>query len=243
MSLKKNSKKAAVLLALFTLLSTSTYQNVFADEPNTAQNISSSDSSNKMAEDIIKLREWLSSYNVDDDTIDSLINKLEQGEIWDSLNPEKANLGVSSKINNEESKIVYPDGSIAITGLEKGIEDRKINIGSVSSGTGYRVYKNCKVYHNAGIVNLEFYANYTIAQGAYDKIDGVRDARSTSLGGVATRVSFGRKKIQENANGPAKARFEVFFVSYDNKASGNYWIDLDVGKDTAKSYYTGVRVD
>ena len=192
-----------------------------------------------------ELIQWFKDNGLNQETISSLMKKLDNNEPLDSVNPTMQSRGIVTYSNENETKIVYPDGSIAITGIEGGeiidvTQSRAaITGGTVSSGSGYFTRKGVKVYHNSGILNMSFYATYTNVQGGYDKIDSVYDKKCTSYLGTWSYVSFGRQKIFEDANGPARARFEIIYNASigASSSSGNYYLDLRVGKDTATAVF------
>lgn len=195
----------------------------------------------KSREDVIK---WFKDNGVDQETINELMNKLDNNEPLDSINPSMKSMGRCVYSDDTQTKVVYPDGSISITGLEGGeiIESPKsragLSGGSGSSGSGYSSRRGVKVYHNSGVVDMSYYANYTFVQGGYDKIDGVYNKKCVSYLGTWTYLSFGRQKITENLNGPARARFEVIYnANAGTEASCNYWLDIRVGKDSAKAVF------
>lgn len=193
-------------------------------------------------EEVIK---WFKDNGVDQETINSLMEKLNNNEMLDSINPEMQSRGIVTYSDDNETRIVYPDGSITVTGIEGGeiinVPQSRASIsgGSVSSGSGYSTRKGAKVYHNSGFLNMSFYATYTNVQGGYDKIDSVYDKKCTSYLGNWSYLSFGRQKIKEDANGPARARFEVIYNASigESNSSGNYYLDLRVGKDSATAVF------
>lgn len=244
---KRVKNSVAIALAIISIAPISASSgSVFASEKKSDVAIVSSEEkineydNIKFEKDLIELRSWLSSYDVEASTIDELIQKFREGKVWDSMNPDKFSQGTKIQISETEHKTVYPDGSIMVMGVEKGKEEKCLTPGKPTTGTGYKTFKGSKVYANVGALRLSFIADYTYAQNGYDTINGVRDARCTTVGGTWSQKYFGRKKSKENSSGPAKARFEIQFTSYNNSASSNYWIDLTVGRDTARTYYTGV---
>lgn len=244
MKLKKISTLAMVCSLLVTTIASSEVYALNSSLIN-QNNISKNSDTEIMSinkEEVIK---WFKDNGLDQDTIDSLIKKLDSGKLIDAINPSMKSRGIVTYSDNYKTKIIYPDGSITITGIEGGeiinIPKTKASItgGTSSTGSGYTIRKGAKVYHNSGVLNMSFYATYTNVQGGYDKIDSVYDKKCTSYLGTWSYISFGRQKIFEDANGPARARFEVIYNASagSSTASGNFYLDLRVGGDTATAVF------
>lgn len=230
MFLKKMSKVIAAALLILSVQST-TANIGLAMESNDSKEINLNLISSLSNEDIEELKTFLSCYGVDDLTIVNLINKLQNGELLDSINPEKQHLGIVEKIGNEREKVTYPDGSIVIKGIDN-IQNRAISGGTVSSGTGYSSRIGARIYHNAGLINCEFYADYTNVQGGYDIIEKVYRYDIRVLGGSFTGATLAINKKYENSQGNAWAslRFKVSTLGLVDSIAN---LDLFVGRDTA----------
>ncbi|MDO5707377.1 MAG: hypothetical protein Q4P31_01895 [Andreesenia angusta] len=102
-------------------------------------------------EDELKsLEEDLRKDGTDEDTIIRLIEKLKDGEIWDSFKPEYKDLKPQISTENY-SKTVYPDGSYCIEKTEPVYNYSPRAISTV---------KSIKVVKHAVLVNMSFYADY-----------------------------------------------------------------------------------
>jgi len=134
--------------------------------------------------------------DIDVQTQERLLVKLESGQLIDSLNPEKINEGVSTKFTNQQSsntiridainaytiRTVFPDGSVSVRGIEPGP-------GTVC-GTGYCNYNNTKISYNTGVINSSFLANYSIVNGGYSSISRVWNADVYVLGGTVSDLEL-----------------------------------------------------
>ena len=64
-------------------------------------------------EELDQVKENLLKNDVDEETADKLILKLQNGELWDSMNPKYRDLEPQIKTEHYE-KTTYPDGSICV---------------------------------------------------------------------------------------------------------------------------------
>lgn len=133
---------------------------------------------------------------IDEATQEKLIEKVKNGELLDSLNPQKASEGItttdyeksvagSEPLEGYTSKTVFPDGSFItmkvtptkVTPYDEendGITPQDVTPGSGSvCGSGYCNIVDAKVSYDTGVIYAEFLANYTIANGGYDSITKV----------------------------------------------------------------------
>ncbi len=241
MKLKISTLAIASFLAVTTIasdkalaLNLETSQNSKLEDSNITSSIS--------REEVIK---WYQENGVDQETIDSLMKKLDNNELLDSINPSMKSKGIVTFSDENETRIVYPDGSISITGVEGGeinyVPQSKASIsgGTTSSGSGYFIRKGAKVYNKSGILDMHFYADFTNVQRGDDKIDRVYDKKCKSYLGTWTLDTFKITKTFENLNGPATARFEVLYNATigESSSTGNYYLELQVGKDTSKAVF------
>lgn len=184
------------------------------------------------------LANWLIENGVNENTKDKLMEKLEKGEMWDSIsggNPVKI-----EKLDEMTEKTIYEDGSIIVSGseLENNKNNRALSGGTTQSGSGYISRLNVKVYQNSGVINAHFYANYTNANGGYDIIDSIRDPKVVTVGGTVSDIKLKMVKRREDAGGHAQARLSFTVSSYGGVVGGNCWLDLRVGGDNAYTKYS-----
>lgn len=119
------------------------------------------------------VRGFFLHHGVEPRVADRLIHDFENGKVPDSL-------GGVEPVSSQEltadgqafTKLVYPDGSVAVVGHETGSSSRLRDTAQckVAVGSGYRTFTNCQVYNNAGFYSMQFYANFTLLRGAPDRI-------------------------------------------------------------------------
>lgn len=137
---------------------------------------------------------FLTKYKVNEETQLQLIEKIENGEMLDSdLNKEPINFYTVESDLITENVAVFEDGSIGVTTLdltEAEVEDSNNMItpygiytgdGSVTSGSGYKNYKNAQVYHNTTLVSAGFYADFTVVNGVGSYITYLDQAYTLSV--------------------------------------------------------------
>lgn len=129
------SKKLKKLLAFgfitLSLGSTPYLTESFANENNQAQQSKGFENVDVKVKKVNKkeVKTWLKENGVDDSTADSLMKKLEKNQAWDSLKNKKAKIktqGIVEKINKDETKTTYPDGTIELTEITDGAVTTKI---------------------------------------------------------------------------------------------------------------------
>lgn len=218
--------------------------------------------------DVLAIQEFFNKYNVDLTTQNDLLNKLEKGEVWDSLkeNTQPINIIESSdEEGNKEQIEVYEDGSISVTTIAPEIVetfdepfeqplletptsgsgtgliqpmDVHIGTGTVTSGSGYRAYKHVQVRKSIGIADAHFYADFTLVQGGMDFIQRVYDYKLVGQGGSANFNSLRIVRAKETQDYKASAKLDFTFVLVNGAGSTSCWLKLFVGKDTYSSAYS-----
>ena len=123
----------------------------------------------------VEVERFLSKYGVTRETQASLFEKLEKGEIWDSMRGVEAVNEV--RINRLETLSTYPDGSVAVFSIYDGTEGLgatppSMALQSVSecsfSGSHYAMYwKNCLAKWSYGTTSYTLRFNYRHDQGSW----------------------------------------------------------------------------
>lgn len=99
-----------------------------------------------------EIRKMLKNEGSDDKTIDKLILKLKNGELWDSFKPEYKKIKPQIDTPNYK-KTVYPDGSMRIVGsITNGI--------SLFKSEDLHYENDVQIYHNTIVINAYFTMNY-----------------------------------------------------------------------------------
>lgn len=145
----------SALLFAFALSATATAASMTPPQPREAagsQNIDSSLSENELDE----LRAFLQMNHVPASDQDTLINKLEEGIPWDSLN-NKSPVSVETIRTRTEERVIsrFEDGSVSVSALSLPSES--------NNGTGLRSVSSCKLKSSSN-----YHANYT---GCYGNVD------------------------------------------------------------------------
>lgn len=195
-------------------------------------------------EGILQVKDFLNQYGVTESTQNELIEKINNGQILDSMK-EGAEAVSVYKINNSdvvETVAVYPDGSISVTGIEPNNDEFRehdnitpfaIEGGSIISGSGYTGYKDRRVYHNTGIINAQFQADYTIVNGGNDFISNVYDEKIMVFLGNHSNTNLKIVRRTETLDNPAQAKLSFDLKYYTGAFSGNVFLQLFVGNNRA----------
>lgn len=243
------TKKCIVLFTLATLLSTSFACPVYAVESNKVSNNSTVIiennniiEANKLSiDEEASLTGFLSENDVDSSTINSLIDKVNKGELWDCLKEEYNNIEpsyVNTSPNGETTeKYVYPDGSIKVCEINapQDIQSRSVSDIFWNSGSGYSIARGAKVRESVGLATASFYADFELIRGGYDQINRVYDYSITTLGGTYSSPSLSIVRSKESVSYPAEAKLNFDFSFYNGSAGQTCWVKLKVGND---KYYS-----
>lgn len=197
-----------------------------------------SDSKGKLTKaDEQSISEGLAGLGVDEKTQHKLIKKLERGELWDSMNPEKIEAVKDQLVVSEEkpvAKYVFGDGSVLVNKLELPSTSPYPTLegGTQSCGSGYCTFQNVKVFRDDGLIKCYYYANYTVLNGAPDYISNVFSYNITVRGGSYSNPSL-KILIPEEVEGGYPAQAELFYnwQVTGGLANGLNRLDLYVGHD------------
>lgn len=232
-------KKLLCFALMLIILSSSTM--ILAEEVSTEKQLD--------GEVLNVIKEKLRTYNVSEDTIQNLIEKLHNGEIWDSLSGEYHDLEPQI-VENGYSKTIYPDGSIKVEKVEItdetevlyydgeqiiDINNGEISIlssgisgGTVTSGSGYVIVRNARVYVDTVFIDMKFYADYDQLQNRTSKIVNVKNE---AVGGLFFNISDINLSItNQNGSGDtaATARLRAQASSQFLGGSTTIWLQLNV---------------
>lgn len=200
--------------------------------------------------DVQEIIDGFNEYKVDKETQEALLEKLDDGKIWDSLDPnaEPVESHVQKFENGFSKKVdTYADGSVVATEVEidypeiapqpsgniRALATPTVSGGTVTSGSGYLTVTGAKVNYDAVVIKCFFYANYQLVQGAYDKISWVSptaEAYIHIIGGTFSERQMSLPKSAENINGPAYATLS-FIASASSIGTMACLLKLSVGND------------
>jgi len=194
-------------------------------------------------QDQTALREWFTSQGVQSATQDALIAKLDSGSLLDSMSQSVEPTSTTSVQTATElvSRSVYPDGSVAVTSLEKpavtaggakagsrSLQPQQITGCKESNGGGYVVESNCKVEIATGPYDLWFNATYERYTGGA-QIDTANKANAVVKYGnlvAAPTVTIKRKK--QDGSLEAYAQEHALYKSTSLGSSEDLYVSLRV---------------
>lgn len=141
-------------------------------------------------EDESRIVTELNDYGVSNKDVNSLINKLKHGILWDSLTDAAP---VSEEIkhldNGDTTQIIYKyeDGSVYVTETIEGeetfyespsdnsIQPLSVSGGSSQTGSGYTLIKGASVTGSNVLISMKFKADYEQWSGGGGKINNAYD--------------------------------------------------------------------
>lgn len=198
-------------------------------------------------DDIKSLKEFFKTYKVSKDTQYLLIDKLNKGELWDSLKGQEPVSVSEIEVRKDvvETIATYNDGSIVVSGFEPDITEEvavvspfAVDPGTVTGGSGYTNHKGAKVYVYVGVANAHFYSDFTLVNGGNDYISSVYDYKIVGIGGAATYNNLAITKKTESLDGKASAKLDFTWIAFNGSTSATCWLRLNVGGDTYGSTYS-----
>lgn len=195
------------------------------------------------SDDWDNLRSYWSRFGVAEATQERLIDGLNRGAFPDSFTDAAP---VNEKTLKTETSVLtirtFADGSISTTGINaspastsRGVTPLSVSGCTVSSGSGYRTFTNCKVEGTNGNVSVWFYANYTLVQGAADYISWYGSAAASSVPGSTSKPFWSVVRLNELAGTRAQVSATTTW-SY-GVGSQTYTTSLGVGGDSAVSSF------
>ncbi|MFE5309535.1 hypothetical protein [Isoptericola sp. NPDC056605] len=189
-----------------------------------------------------ELSQFLNENGVSPAVQEELFQKLEHGEMWDSMSEmEPVSTTSATDANVVKVTSVFADGSISVEEVEKPGEASPgqvapLSVGgcqSSSSGSGYVSRYDCKASASTGIMTMGFYISYTLVQGGYDYIFDVHSPFRSVVTGTATTAKASIVKARENSTGSSWAKSVSTYTGFAGAPSGTYEMRALVGKDTA----------
>lgn len=103
----------------------------------------------------------------------------------------------------------------------------------VSSGSGFKSYKNCVVQRNSATANISFRASYTIVNKGNDYISTIGQAGHRCFAASCSNVKSRIIKKNESSTGKAVARASMDVTLAGGIASRSFWVQLEVGGNKA----------
>lgn len=191
----------------------------------------------------IELSRNLDELNIQVETQKMLIEKLENGQLWDCMREESisafANMEFNFTPDNLVKRMVFEDGSV----LQQEVDFEEATItrglsesnGSIQTYSFMRTtYKDVKISISNGLSGGGFYADYVIDLNAYnDGILSVRDPYCNVVGGDYSEMSVTINRSYEDYSKkkPAEATYSVHISYLGNAGAETLIIKMYVGND------------
>lgn len=168
-----------------------------------------------------EIRNGLAKYDVDEETQNHLIWKLENGEMWDSMSGEYIDLQPQERYFSENhlfEKTTYPDGSIKISDIYGGEYKEFDPIGTCGIGGGdfewgsagrWWKYTGATASESIILVKASFKIDYSGHERLQAQIDRIYDYSIMIIGGTYSYEHF--KIIRKTASGNNAAEAELKF--------------------------------
>jgi len=235
----KGKRLITTIFALVTIISMFLSTSIYAGE----------NKNNKItitAQEKSQIVESLHDNGVDNKTINRLIEKLEDGIMWDSFKEEYRNIRPAYIIESPDGtiteKYVYPDGSIRVSTLvvpkynhqpndNQTINPMSVGGGTWISGSGYRTCYGAYVKEDMVLLLGAFYADFTLLDGAYDYISDAYDYEIRVIGGTHDDDSLVITRSTETSTKYAEAKLQ-WTTDVSGGASSTCWVKLNVGKNS-----------
>lgn len=199
-----------------------------------------------------EVHQFWDEHGVTKDVQDSLVEKLEDGFLHDAdlgtVDPVKTRFAIRGNFSQEI--LVFPDGSISVTGNQIGNESVKgkspliaspkatsIGGSQVTSGSGYSNYRNCTVFGSTATVQAFFVANYRIVQGSYNDSITWHGAPGQQCAGAICETPYcTHGNSRESSARPASASY-FFQCSAGRLVPATGQISLEVGNYRTRVHF------
>lgn len=193
------------------------------------------------AEQIDEVRDGLRSYNVPEEQVNRLIGKLEQGELWDSIDPQKHPVDIED-FENEQGKGTierFADGSVVVSTLQVPIDannsliqPRLIVPGSIRDceeffAQGHRFNTNCLAQKTIILATMSFrFDYYYTVQDA--KIQKFYNPSVTGIG-----MSFETPTFEQTSDRNVRMSALLSLLFQGFPIQNMAWIQVDVDTNGA----------
>lgn len=197
---------------------------------------SNTDYSNWVIQNKSELEKGFDEVGVDKKTQEKLIEKLNRGELLDSMKPENMkkitkNIDTISLVNNGPKTYVFEDGSRAVVGSEL-VQPNKLQPNKLQpqASVGYHTIKS---YINFVVVNSSFKTDFRTVKGSYN--DYIIKSYSPSVSVIGG--SYKNKKLtitrkNETKNYRAHSELNFDYKYFDGKISSSGTLHFYVGRGT-----------
>lgn len=172
---------------------------------------------------------------VDVKTANTLISKIEKGEVIDSLNSKYNNTKpVYTQVKDDGTYIEryeYPDGSVKLLKIIPDIFKGEIKTGDYTSGSYWYNHKKAKVIASWGVVTASYYADFSGSTQS-GTISRVYDYGISVVGGTFSNASLyiNRKNASDN---PAQATLKFEGKAIKSFGHSTFYLRLFVPKGSS----------
>lgn len=187
--------------------------------------ISASNSFNKT-----ETRSQLVSAGVEISKVDYLVEKLERGELLDSMKEEYSNIAPVLEVTTSSyyiAKYVYPDGSVVNIEIVPRVYSGSITGGTFNGGSYWYTWRNARVLASWGVVTASFYADMQGSTGL-GRIDAIRDWGIITIGGTFNLHNFSIVRANATSSIPAQVRLFFSATALQNFGQATFYLRLYV---------------
>lgn len=188
-------------------------------------------------QEILKIKNFLTDYGVNESTQEELIDKYKNGEMWDSITDSSNPINIQTiELDGETQTICYyHDGSVSVTTMPKkpdnqnqGYNLRSVSGGTWRSGSGYSNCYGATVRVNHGIVDMSFQADFSLVNQGYSEIIDVYHGDYFVAGGSISSENLRINRKKEDRYHPAEAEYSINFDLIKIGGSWKYTVWLKV---------------
>ncbi|MEV8214636.1 hypothetical protein [Leifsonia sp. NPDC077715] len=191
-----------------------------------------------------QLQVYWTQHGVSAATQEALLAGIERGELPDSFTGATPVSESTIETPTSIEKVsTYADGSVSSAGVnahrvpsQAAVAPRGIINCTVSSGSGYRTFSNCRVEGTNGNVSVWFTATYTLVQGAGDYISNKTAAAASSAPGTSTSIPYWNV-VRLNEIAGTRAQVTATTTWNYGVGSSTYSTSLFVGADSASTSF------
>lgn len=213
-------------------------------------------------EDLAAVKSNFVDLGIDENTIEKLLERFKNGQEIDAdvldvgqavskhtvregdVSTTTYTFADGSRSQTEEEKLTLnelPSGLKPVSTNSGGFSTMSISGGKCTSGSGYSSCSGRKVSYRTGTYGYSFYASYSLANGAYDKITSAGKWNVWTAGGTVTNPKMRTIRANETGNNKAEARLSAVLNLGNSAGSLTRSLSLIVGSDKAysrwNSYY------
>lgn len=191
-----------------------------------------------------EVKAWFEKYDVPVETQETIVKKLENGVLLNSMDGSKPVKEETFQTPSEiGTRSTFADGSISITSVNDSSQSASnavtpyaVSNCVVTGGSGWGRWSNCSVNISNGVISMAFMATFERYQGVDPKIVSVWSATSKSSYGTITKPTL---KIHKKQGNPALAVAKAKYRAYNGVREQEPELWLKVTRSGFTSYTAG----